>query len=463
MIIKPQLRMLDLTMIVIGLVIGMGIFRASPEVAANAQVPWVFFAAWILGAVISMIGALTFAEIGSRYPAAGGFYKIFSHCYHPAFAFMVNWIIVISNAASTAGVAIMGAEYILPMIFPETAGDLQMKLVTISAVVILYVVNFFGIRTGSRVLNVLMFVKIGLLLLIISSIFIDLAPPPVNTDVVPGDFVSSAFKVVPHSENFIWWKALALCFIPMFFTYGGYQQTMNFGGDVINPRRTFPRAVFVAMMIVMGLYLAVNYAYVNSLGFETLKETKTLAADVVGMMFGPTAHKIVSVLMFFSVMAYVNVSMMSNPRVYFAMAEDKVMPGIFKRVNSKTQVQEFALTLFCIVIIITLFFATSFIKILEYVMFFDSIGFIAAAAAIFILRKRAKESGDPEGIFKMFGYPFLPILFILAYLTVSVVVLVANPHVAKWGVLLFLSGFPLFYLIRYLVKATSKEVPEEKL
>ncbi len=101
--IKPQLRTFDLTMIVAGLVIGMGIFRVPSEVAQKAGVPLVFFFAWITGAVISFIGALTFAEIGSRYPVAGGFYKIFSHCYHPCFAFMVNWIIVISNAAVHSG------------------------------------------------------------------------------------------------------------------------------------------------------------------------------------------------------------------------------------------------------------------------------------------------------------------------------------------------------------------------
>ncbi|MBK6527663.1 MAG: APC family permease [Crocinitomicaceae bacterium] len=183
-----------------------------------------------------------------------------------------------------------------------------------------------------------------------------------------------------------------------------------------------------------------------------------MAADVMGLMFGDVAFKIVSVLMFFSVMAYVNVSLMSNPRVYFAMAEDKVLPPLFKRVNSKTQVQEFGLSLFCFFIIITLFFTSSFQKILEYVMFFDSIGFITAASAIFILRYRAKKSGDPEGIFKMRGYPYLPILFVLAYASVSTVVLVANPQVAIWGVGLFISGLPLFYLIRYLVKKTSRHV-----
>ena len=466
--IKPQLRLLDLSMIVIGLVIGMGIFRTPSEVAATAGVPWIFFTAWALGAAVSMIGALTFAEIGSRYPAAGGFYKIFSHCYHPAFAFMVNWIIVISNAASTAGVAIMGAEYILPMIFPEAAGDVQMKIITISAILVLFMVNFLGIRTGSRVLNVLMTVKILLLLLIISSVFFvePVMLRPLATD--SGNSVILYFT--KHTATAVaattaapatWWMALAMCFIPTFFTYGGYQQTMNFGGDVVNPQRTFPRAIFIAMIVIMALYLLVNYAYVKSLGFETLKHSTTLAADVVGMMFGPVAHKIVSLLMFFSVMAYVNVSMMSNPRIYYAMAEDKVMPGIFKRVNGKTQVQEFGLTLFCVVIIITLFFATSFVKILSYVMFFDSIGFVAAAAAIFILRQRAKKTGEPGGIFKMAGYPVLPAIFILAYSTVSVIALIAEPNVATYGVLLFISGLPLFYLVRYLVKRSERTVSSE--
>ncbi|MBI3135759.1 MAG: amino acid permease [Bacteroidetes bacterium] len=438
--IKPQLRQFDLTMIVVGLVIGMGIFRAAPEVAAAAQVPWVFFAAWILGALVSVIGALTFAEIGSRYPAAGGFYKIFSHCYHPAMAFMVNWITVISNAASTAGVAIMGGEYIMPLIFPQAANDTTMKLITMGAVLLLFVFNFLGIRVGSRILNVLMVVKISLLVLIIAAIFIVDTP--------------AAAAAAPRAD-FVWWHALALCFIPTFFTYGGYQQTMNFGGDVVNPRKTFPRSVFIAMSLVMVLYLAANYAYVHAIGFETLKSTKTLAADVMGLMFGDVAFKVVSVLMFFSVMAYVNVSLMSNPRVYFAMAEDKVLPPVFMKVNSKTQVQEFGLTLFCFFILITLFFTSSFQRILEYVMFFDSIGFITAASAIFILRYRAKKSGDPDGIFKMKGYPYLPILFVLAYATVSIVVLVAKPHVAFWGVLLFLSGLPLFYLVRFLVKRFS--------
>ena len=158
-------------MIVIGLVIGMGIFGTPPEVAQKSGTVSVFFLAWILGAVISMVGALIFAEIGSRYPAAGGFYKIFSHCYHPAFAFMVNWITVISNAASTAGVAIMGAEYISPILFPNLDRIFATRAITIFSVLFLYLINMIGIKLSSKLLNVLMIVKIAMLLLLISAVF----------------------------------------------------------------------------------------------------------------------------------------------------------------------------------------------------------------------------------------------------------------------------------------------------
>ena len=128
-------------MIFVSFVIGVGIFRSPVEVAQKAQLPSIFFAAWIIGAAVSLFGALTFAEIGSRYPVAGGFYKIFSHCYHPAFAFMVNWMMVISNAASTAIVAIIGAEYINPILLPQFDHNTRIKITAISAVLILYLIK----------------------------------------------------------------------------------------------------------------------------------------------------------------------------------------------------------------------------------------------------------------------------------------------------------------------------------
>lgn len=434
--IQPKLRTFDITMIVIGLVIGMGIFRTPPEVAESAKMPLIFFSVWIAGGIISMIGALTFAEIGSSVPAAGGFYKIFSICYHPSFAFMVNWITVISNAASTAGVAIMGAEYLSPLVFPEMEHESAVQILTITSVLFLYLINILGIKTSSTFLNILMIIKLGLLALLISSIFI-----------LPGD-TSTAPEM---TENFSGWKAFLLCFIPVFFTYGGYQQTINFGSDVSNPSRNMPRAIIFGMIIVLFFYLLVNYAYFHVLGMEGLAQSKTLAADISGLLLGENAFIVISILMYFSVMSYANVSIMSNPRIYYAMAEDKVMPKIFMMVNPKTQVQFYALTFFCIMIILTLFFLTSFQKILEFVMFFDSISLIAAACCIFILRKNKKSENTAE-IYRMKGYPYLPLLFVIIYLGVIVSVFITNPWSAFFGFILFLTGLPLYYFIQRIIR-----------
>ncbi|MBC7864604.1 MAG: amino acid permease [Bacteroidia bacterium] len=444
--IQPRLKTFDLTMIVMGLVIGMGIFRTPPEVAQKAGTSSIFFIAWITGAVVSMIGALTFAEIGSRYPAAGGFYKIFSHCYHPSFAFMVNWITVISNAASTAGVAIMGAEYIAPILFPTLNPETAARIITTTSVIFLYIINMLGIKVSSKVLNVLMIIKISMLLLLISALFF-----------VVGPHANDAIKTAPQTtEDML--KCFALCFIPVFFTYGGYQQTMNFGSDVKNPSRTMPRAIFYGMTVVLCIYLLANLSYVKVLGFAELQKTKTLASDISQLMFGAVVAKLVALIMFFCVMAYVNVSMLSNPRIYFAMAEDGVFPKIFSRVNARTQVQEWAVSLFTVFILLTLFFMSSFQTILQYVMFFDSISLISAAACIFILRYRAKKNKhEIENIFKMKAYPYLPIFYILIYMVVNASVLLSKPEASLWGFVLFVSGLPLFYLMRFLIRKTTRK------
>ena len=296
-----------------------------------------------------------------------------------------------------------------------------------------------GIKVSAKLLNGLMLIKLSMLVLLIVAVFF-----------VKGENADE-FKSLQNHTSADLWKAFALCFIPVFFTYGGYQQTMNFGNDIPNARKTMPRAIFYGISIVLLIYLCVNYSYYKVLGFSTLQHTTTLASDISQLMFGNVAYKLVSVIMFFSVMAYVNVSVMSNPRIYFAMAEDKVLPPIFKRLNTKTQVQEFSLTLFCILILLTLFFMSSFQKILEYVMFFDSISLITAAAAIFVLRNRAKKSGEPKDIFKIKGYPFLPAFYILIYMTVNISVLYANPTAAAWGFFLFISGFPLYYLVKFAI------------
>ena len=148
--LKPKLNYFDLTMIVISLVIGIGIFRVPSTIAQNAETPAIFYTVWVIGGLIAACGALIFAEIGSRLPVAGGFYKIFSHCYHPALAFMFNWTQIIINGASAAVVGIIGAEYINPFLPATFQGDAGVKITVTFIVLLLGTLNYLGIKMGAK-------------------------------------------------------------------------------------------------------------------------------------------------------------------------------------------------------------------------------------------------------------------------------------------------------------------------
>src|ERR1043165_10257798 len=145
-----KLELFPVTMIVIGLVIGMGIFRTAKDAASAAMNPTIYFAAWIAGGLIALCGALTYAEIGSRYPVTGGYYKIFSYAYHPSLAFALNCIILVSNAASLSGVALIGSDYISPLIFGPAVAVLTKSFVAMDAIIIFYGVNLMGLRMSSK-------------------------------------------------------------------------------------------------------------------------------------------------------------------------------------------------------------------------------------------------------------------------------------------------------------------------
>src|SRR6187431_487934 len=168
---SSRLNLFDLSMIVVSLVIGMGIFRTPVNVAKQAGSADMFFLAWIVGGLIALCGALTYAEIGSRYPVTGGYYKIFSYCYHPSIAFAINCIILISNAASLSGVALIGSEYISQIIFTSEPSSFTKALIAMSAIILFYGVNLMGLKMSSRTQNILMIIKIGLVVLLISLLF----------------------------------------------------------------------------------------------------------------------------------------------------------------------------------------------------------------------------------------------------------------------------------------------------
>ena len=443
MSITPKLNRFDLSMIVISLVIGMGIFATPGEVATSSNNPYLYFGAWFFGGAVSLCGALTFAEIGARYPTTGGFYKVFSYCFHPAFAFMINWILVISNAASVAAVALIGAEYINPIIMPQSLqNEVGIKIMTISSVVILYIINLLGIKMSARTQNVLTIFKISMILILCTAIF--------KSDITPGTY--HVINQVVNNNYSV--SAFGVSLVAVFFTYGGYQQTINFGGDIINAKINIPKAIFAGMITVICLYLLINFAYYSVLGISGLQHKTTLAAILAGAILGTLGYKIISLLMFVSVLAFINVNIMSNPRVYYAMAEDGILHKRFKHVNQHTQVQEFGLSFFVAAVLIILFFVSSFQKILSYVMFFDTIGLSTAAVTIFILRKKTKHL-DGTGIYTIKWYPVIPIIFIATYWFVTVSIFIEKPLAALICLCAFVTGLIIYFITKRSQKSTS--------
>ncbi len=452
---KSKLSLFDFTMIMVSLVIGMGIFRTPANVAKVAPDTFLFFATWIAGGVVALCGALTYAEIGSRLPVTGGYYKVFSYAYHPSIAFAINCIILVSNAASLAGVALVGGEYITAIFLPAVKDKAFMSVaanaehvqliqisIAIAAIVIFYGVNLLGLKMSAKTQNILMLIKIGLILLLILPIFF--ADASSTTSIVHA-------SVNPTLKEYI--KAFGIGLVAVSFTYGGYQQSINFGAEVKEPSKNVPRGIFFGIMIIVILYLTINYAYIKVIGFETLKESKNIAAIMASKIFGINAERVLSVFLFLSVLAYVNVLLMSNPRVMYAMSEDNILPPIFKRRNPNTDVLTVSLSVFAALCAIIVFWSKDFDTILSFSIFLDCFGMVLSAATIFILRKKTKHLDD-TGIYKMKAYPVLPLIFIAAYgfVAVSIAMDYESNHYAAAIGLSVLATFIILYFLAKLIK-----------
>jgi APA family basic amino acid/polyamine antiporter len=283
---KPKLNLFDLTMLVIGLVIGMGIFRTSRDAAQAALTPTILFSAWIIGGEVALCGALTYAEIGSRYPS-GRLLSDLSCAYHPS-VFCPQLYHSYFKAASLSGVALIGAEYIAPIIFKGGSSDLVKAFIAMGAIVLFYGVNLMGLRMSSKTQNVLMLIKISMLVVLIAALFFPQLYHPHPTPVMEPQTASFGLILLSFGVAL---KATS-------FTYGGYQQTINFGEEVENPRKILPRGIFIGIIVIITLYLLVSYSYYKIIGFEELKadnpNSSGIAAIIAEKMFGPMGRYVSS-------------------------------------------------------------------------------------------------------------------------------------------------------------------------
>ena len=299
---------------------------------------------------------------------------------------------------------------------------------------------------SAKTQSVLTVIKIVLILLLISPLFFAGNPAPIPQ--------VSTIAISPAFMEYV--KAFGVGLVAVSFTYGGYQQTINFGAEVDNPSKNIPRGIFLGIATIILLYLTINYAYIKVIGFDTMHQTgtKNIANIMASKIFGVNAERVLSGFLFLSVLAYVNVLLMSNPRVMYAMSEDKILPPVFKQRNEKTDVLTVSLSVFAAICIIIIFWAKEFDKILSFTIFLDCSGMILSAATIFILRKKTKHL-DGTGIYKMKFYPLMPLVFISAYIFVAISITLDYKN-NKYAAAIGLTVMAVFTALYFLLSALKK-------
>ncbi|HEY5406999.1 MAG TPA: APC family permease, partial [Ginsengibacter sp.] len=310
--------------------------------------------------------------------------------------------------------------------------------IAIFAIIVFFGVNLLGLKMSSRTQNVLTVIKVTMVILLISPLFFASQSAP--------HAAINASQNAPAMMEYL--KAFGVGLVAVSFTYGGYQQTINFGEEVRNPKKTLPRSIFLGIAIIIILYLLINYAYVKVIGFEELKTSKNIAAIMASKVFGINAERILSGFLFLSVLGYVNVLLLSNPRVMAAMSEDKILPPSFAKRNRKTEALTTSLSVFSALCVLIIFWAKQFDAILSFTIFLDCFGMAFSAGSIFIIRKKTAYL-DNTGIYKMKLYPLLPIIFIAAYTFVGISIAAdyKNNHYAALTGLVVLAAFMIIYFI----------------
>lgn len=427
--IEARLTTLDTAMVVFSLVVGIGIFRTPAIVARAAGDTFTFFTAWIVAGVVALLGAFVFAEIGSRYPRAGGYYRVVADCYHPTLAFMLNWSQTLMQGAGAAGVAFIGADYLAPVLLPRGWVTPHASLaLACMLMLLLLALNFRGIKPGARTQNLLSALKIAMIL---GLAILALALAPRETTPAPASTAA-------------WGPRFAAALVPCFYAYGGYHMTMNLGADLKNARRSFPLAITAGMLTVVGLYLLIDFTYQRVLGTGGIAGSQLVAAALARATFGRAGEWAVSVAVFLSAAGFVNATVMQMPRTFYAMAEDRVLPPAFLRVNPRTQTQEVGLAFFGATMLLPALILGSFEKLLDYVIFTDTLTLAVVASTLFVLRRRGYGAGGFTG----WGYPLMPALYIACLLVVTVRVSTLEPPLAVVGSALLLLGWPLYWLGR---------------
>jgi APA family basic amino acid/polyamine antiporter len=433
-----RLGLFDATMLVMGGIIGSGIFLNSAEVARHVSAPFLIVGMWLAGGTIALAGAFVYAELAARRPEVGGQYAYLRDALGPLPAFLYGWsLLLVIQSGGMAAVAITFARHFLDL----THWAIADSAVAACALAVLSVVNCLGVRAGSNVQNVLMTLKIAAILaLVVGGVW--LAAPyvsslggPEGSPTIGPDGLS---PIAPEGAPTI--GAIGAALTPVMFAYGGWQTASFLAAEMRDPRRDLARGVVLGVASVVVLYTAVAYACLRALGPDELAESSTPATAVMGLALGETGATLIALGIAVSALGFLSQSMLSAPRVYFAMAEDRLFFRRVAAVSERTRAPVVAILLQGTVAI-AIALSGTYGQILSYVVSVDFIWFALTAVTLFVYRRRDTQ----RTAFGVPGHPWTTAFFVLACTATVVGTIYNHPADSAIGFVIVLAGVPAFF------------------
>jgi APA family basic amino acid/polyamine antiporter len=424
---RRQLGLFDATMIVMGGIVGAGIFANPSEVAHHVHTPFLILGVWVLGGFIAMCGAFIWAELATRLPGAGGQYLYLREAYHPSVAFVYGWgLLLVTQTGGMAAVAVIFASYFRGLTGVNWGDSVLAAIVLLS----LTAINCLGARAGSNIQNFLMLLKIAAIGALVG----------LGMAFGGGSFKSEPLLGQPVSFGLL--KSVGAAMVPIAFAYGGWQTATFVAGEMIDARRDLSRGLLMGVAGVVALYLAVNIVCLRVLGPAGLDATTTPASDVMRVGLGERGAQWIAAAIAISTLGFLSQSMLTAPRVYYAMARDGLFFRSVGKLSSGTRAPIMAIVLQGVAATI-IACSGKYGEILNFEITVDFIFFGMTAASLFVLRSR--QVGAATAVYRAPGHPFTTILFVLSCAGIVGSAIVAAPGNSAIALCIMLSALPVYY------------------
>ena len=418
------------TMMVVGGIIGSGIFLNPSVVAQRASTAGLTIAAWLTGGGVAILGAFIYAELGGRRPEAGGGYVYLRDAWGPLPAFLYAWtLLLVIASGAIAAVAMTFASYAAAVAeLPATA----ITPIALASIVLLTFLNVLGVKPSSVMTSLFTLLKLAALGFLIVA----------GLAAVLGKAVLPAPVLLPLARGATS-VSFAGALVPVLFAYGGWQQTNFVAEEMLDARRNLPRALLWGVGIVVVVYLLANVVYLRILGVGGLADSTAPAADTMQVLFGPAGRAFIAVGITLSTVGFLNLAICANARVYQAMARDRIFFDAFARLHPRFRTPVVALVAqgaWAVVLVLS----GTYGELLDYVVFGDWIFFGLTAATLFYFRRQDELAGATKPEFVTPAWRLSTLLFVVAAVCVVAGSVTASPANALRGATLILLGVPLY-------------------